>query len=727
MQENRLFEALLDVIPFGAYAVDTQTYEIVYANRLIRENMYAPRKSYCWEQLFGQEQICSWCSIETLKAKRGTFKKEKTVCEFFDETDDRWIKSHDELVSWPDGRDVKYSILVDITDQKEIQGDMIKSHAQLAIKSKHLTQTNKNLQITKLNLQKTVNELEVAKKKAESATQSKSNFLANMSHEIRTPLNGIIGMTHLALTSNDATKTREYLQKIDVNAKNLLHIVDDILDFSKIEAGKLTLEKIPFKMQDLANNIKSMFEYNARQKGIDFDVICECKGVYEGDPTRIGQILINLVSNALKFTEKGSVIVECRDAAHGTVAISVEDTGIGIKKEYAKKLFHSFSQIDESMTRRYGGTGLGLSITKELVHLMQGQITFESNDGEGTRFDVTLALATSNLSPTVLPQKQNDEAARFAFETPPRLLLVEDNETNIEIIQSLLKPYNITVETALNGKIGVEKFLQKDYDLILMDLQMPELDGFEATKIIRSHDTKIPVIALSANAVSSEIEKAKLAGVNEHLSKPVKIEKLYDTISHYCKKDFQKPPTQKDSLRFHSDVIDIESGLARMEYDKRLYLKVLQNFYDDYNGIKFEKLQKNEFARQLHTLKGLSYNIGATHLGDLVKKVEVANEELPLKQLYKELQRVCEAIDLLLASDENTTQKQNKADAQKTQELFTTLLEAVRSKRPNRCENALNEFEKYELQSDDALAFEKIKDAVKKFDYKSALKLLEKW
>jgi signal transduction histidine kinase/response regulator RpfG family c-di-GMP phosphodiesterase len=727
MQENRLFEALLDVIPFGAYAVDIETYEIVYANRLIRENMYAPRKSYCWEQLFGQEQICSWCSIETLKAKRGMFKKEKTVCEFFDETDDRWIKSHDELVSWPDGRDVKYSILVDITDQKEIQGDMIKSHAQLAIKSKHLTQTNKNLQITKLNLQKTVNELKIAKKKAESATQSKSNFLANMSHEIRTPLNGIIGMTHLAITSNDTQKTKEYLQKIDVNAKNLLHIVDDILDFSKIEAGKLTLEKIPFQMDELIQDIKGMFEYAARQKGIVFDVICECRGVYEGDPTRIGQILINLISNALKFTEEGSVIVECRDASPGVVAMSVEDTGIGIKNEFAKKLFHSFSQIDESMTRKYGGTGLGLSITKELVHLMQGQITFESNEGEGTRFDVSIALEKSTLAPTALPKKQNDAEKSFAFTEPLTLLLVEDNETNIEIIQSLLKPYNVTVESALNGKIGVEKFLQKAYDLVLMDLQMPELDGFEATKIIRKYDTKIPVIALSANAVSSEIQKAKAAGVDEYLSKPVKIEKLYETIRKYCKHSVKSPKSCTQELPFNSDVIDVQSGLARMEYDKGLYLKVLQNFYNDYGDVAFEGLEASEFSRQMHTLKGLSYNIGAITLGDTVQTVESASKKAHLNTLNKELRRVCDAIQTLLASDENKTQKQNKADAQKTRELFTTLLEAVRSKRPNRFENALNEFEKYELQSDDALAFEKIKDAVKKFDYKNALRLLEKW
>jgi hypothetical protein len=199
MLENKLFEALLDVIPFGAYAVDIETYEIVYANKQVRENMYAPQETFCWERLYGQEEICSWCSIDTLQRRGKTNNDEKFTCEFFDEVDDKWLKSYDELISWPDGRDVKYSILVDTTDQKETHGSMIKSHAKLAVRTKQVSKTNKNLQITKLTLQKTIRELEAQKIKAESATKAKSLFLANMSHEIRTPMNGILGMTHLVL------------------------------------------------------------------------------------------------------------------------------------------------------------------------------------------------------------------------------------------------------------------------------------------------------------------------------------------------------------------------------------------------------------------------------------------------------------------------------------------------------------------------------------------------
>ena len=378
-----------------------------------------------------------------------------------------------------------------------------------------------------------------AKLIANEATNSKSMFLANMSHEIRTPMNAIIGFGNILQKSDLDDNQRKHLQYIQSCSISLLHILNDILDFSKIEAGKLSLEEIPFKMSDIVNDTYAMLNILAKNKGISFNM--EYKNPFDdyiiGDPTRVKQIIINLANNAIKFTSKGSVKVNINTLKESDKKINYEiivsDTGIGIDKEHIDKLFSSFVQADNTTNRKFGGTGLGLSITKSLVNSMRGTIAVDSTIGVGSEFIVNIEFTkdkTHSSDKTTQIHVRNDVDLSSL-----KVLVVEDNKTNQVLINLMLEGYGIDAVIANNGKEAIDILKHRYFDLILMDIQMPIMDGISATKIIRDInsdvlDHDVYISALSANTMTSDIESSMQAGMNDHLAKPIEREKLYEIL-----------------------------------------------------------------------------------------------------------------------------------------------------------------------------------------------------
>jgi PAS domain S-box-containing protein len=495
-----------------------------------------------------------------------------------------------------------------------------------------------------------------ARAAAEAATAAKSDFLAKMSHELRTPMNAIIGFTDLALRPDAEPKRVEHLGHIRAASRSLLRIINDILDLSKIEAGKLGLERRDFDLQAVLDHLVSLLGQQAQDKGLRLTVTCAAQTprALVGDPLRLEQVLVNLVGNAVKFTERGEVelTVELASATdkRARLRFMVRDTGIGLTPEEQERLFTPFTQVDAFSTRRHGGTGLGLAIARQLVDKMGGRVAVESRPGVGSIFLFTAEFGlgaqgaaaggerTTTLAPAPAASLQRTAVLRGA-----RVLLVEDNALNRQLAQEILQPTGVVLDVAENGPDAIAAVRQYAYNAVLMDVQMPGMDGLEATRRIRAApgSAALPIIALTANAMERDREDCLAAGMSDFLTKPIDTDQLLLTLAHWiggavaplaapARREPATPPPPPPTLPAALPGIDLASAVKRLGGRENLVLDVLHGLLRQFpDGIEpmrasLEAGRTEEAQVAAHTLKGLAATAGCMRLSAAARETEAA-------------------------------------------------------------------------------------------------------
>ncbi|TGM48386.1 PAS domain S-box protein [Leptospira biflexa] len=607
-----------------------------------------------------------------------------------------------------------------------------------------------------------------SKEKAEMASITKSTFLANMSHEIRTPMNAIIGFTEVLLSDPNPNQNKKHLETIRNSAKSLLRLLNDVLNSAKLDRGALELESVDFSLLSLVDQVCSTFIMEAKRKGLEFltHYSNELEDYYRGDSLRIRQILTNLIGNAIKFTKQGKI--ELFITPHkGQVLFHIQDTGIGIAEDRMEKIFEPFTQADVSMSRKFGGTGLGTTISKQLVELMGGKIWLESKLGVGTNFYFSLPLPKGHFE-TLIQEKVLLPLPKL------EILIVDDVKQNVELIQILMESNGHKVNIARNGLEAFHLFQDNQFDLVLMDIQMPEMDGLEATRQIRSFEiqnnrTQTPIIALSASVFEEDKQQAKLAGMDGFLSKPIDVDELNQEISKWIqqtKNSSEKDSTQSyapnshtpdsvsDPVKFSPLPIDWERGEkiygSRFQYQKVLkdYLEEQISTIPNLPDLFLSKDQTKEF---FHKWKGVVSNLGLYSVVQILKDWEQNSSESllarpMLTQISEEFQSLLLTISKIetmdsenshsIVSQPNKIKREQFESLQQFEpkpldkqeqtiaiELVDTLVESFQKGNLN--QNVWNQLEKLLFQTVYQLELASVSKWIEQFDFENSIQLLE--